>query len=61
VDWIHLAQGREQRRAVVNTLMDTWVSRKARFLDLPIDIRLSKKDSAPGDRIRTKASLYFPL
>jgi hypothetical protein len=26
VDWIHLAQDRDQWRAVVNTVMNLWVS-----------------------------------
>jgi hypothetical protein len=26
VDWIHLPQDRDQRRALVNTLMNLWVS-----------------------------------
>jgi hypothetical protein len=28
MDWIHLAQDRDQRRAVVNTVMNHWVSLK---------------------------------
>jgi hypothetical protein len=32
VDWMHLAQNREQWHALVNTVMDFWVSRRA-FLE----------------------------
>jgi len=33
VDWIHLAEDVEQWLAVVNTMVDIWVSWRKRFID----------------------------
>jgi hypothetical protein len=48
VDWIHLAQGRDQWWALVNTVLNLWVPQKFwEFLDWLSDYQLTKKDSAP--------------
>jgi len=44
VDWIHLAQDRDQWRILVNTIMNRWVP----ILNYPRDCYLLKKDLLHG-------------
>jgi hypothetical protein len=44
VDWIHLSQDRDQWGAVVNTVMNIWVPRKAgNFLTSLVTISFSRR------------------
>jgi hypothetical protein len=48
VDWIDLAQVRDRRRAIVNAVMNLWVSKDAgNFLTNCGTVSFSRKDSAP--------------
>jgi hypothetical protein len=52
VDWIHLAQDRNEWRAVVYTVMNRRVSIKGReFLNQTNDYQLLKKDSYPWSQL----------
>jgi hypothetical protein len=48
VDWMHLVQDRDQRRAIVNTVMNLRGSiKQGESLEQLCDYYLLKKDSAP--------------
>jgi hypothetical protein len=48
MDWMHLAQNRDQWRDLVNTVMNLWGSiRGEKFFDYQNDYYLLKKNSVP--------------
>jgi hypothetical protein len=49
VDWIQVTQNRDQCRAVVNTVMSSWIPhRGGKFLDQPRDYQLLKHSAPYG-------------
>jgi hypothetical protein len=51
VGWIHLAQDRDQRRTVVNKIMNLWVSLKAEsFLTSCVTVSFSRRTLLHGVR-----------
>jgi len=52
MEWIHLAQGTDQRLTLVNTVTNIWVLRiKRQVISLQPTVKLLTKDSAPCNLI----------